>query len=380
MKSGTLAGRTFAVLSILGTLSLSMPLTALADPLPPVAKLSLQGATGPVVGIIAECTGLKKKILSAAKDGLSSLADSLAGGSTSVTGIVTEGTSALGGLDSVPVSDATVQKTAARIQKNSATTAESTSTTTQKDCWRTMERAFAQIILKQITKDTITWINSGFRGGPFYVQDTGNFLKQIRNQAIGDFTSTIAFDPEKYPFGKVVAQGLINDVNGYFEKNAQYSLNKVIAQQVPGATAIDFEANFADGGWRAFQSQFDLQNNPYGFQMYAQDTIAARIQGTYYSPAEDLRDQIMRSGGFLDMRTCVDPVDYDENDPNDRCYQWRTETPGSVIVSQLNQTLGAPTQQLALGQDITEDLIAIIDALLNQGVKYGLSKINTDKL
>ncbi len=166
MKSGTLAGRTFAVLSILSTLSLSMPLTALADPLPPIAKLSLQGTTGPVVGIIAECTGLKKKIISAAKDGLSSLTDSLTGGGD-LTDTVTGGIGDLGGLDSVPVSDATVQKTVKRIQKNSATTAESTSTTTQKDCWRTMERAFAQIILKQITKDTITWINSGFRGGPF---------------------------------------------------------------------------------------------------------------------------------------------------------------------------------------------------------------------
>ncbi len=342
-----------------------------------VLKASGSGTIGAITSAVASCVileaGLRSANLGVLKDySGGGTAGTVVGTATGVAGTIT---SEIEDATAVPVSDAKVQKTVTDIQKANAVTAKSASTDTQKNCWRSIEKAAAQIILRMITMETINWINSGFNGSPLYVQDTGSFLKQIRNETIGDFTGTIAFDPEKYPFGKIVAQGIINDVNGYFEQNAQYSLNRVIARQVPGATDVDFQANFGNGSWDAFGAQFQQQNNPFGFNFYARNELAIRIQDTGYSPAQDIKDQIMRSGGFLDLRSCVDPVDYDASDPNARCRQWQTETPGSVIVNQLNTTLNQPMQQLSLGDDITADMIAIIDALLNQGIKYGLSKI-----
>ena len=372
----------FASLCIIGVLfSSALPTHAVTKP--PLAESVLNaagsGSIGAITSAVASClvieAGLRSANLGVLKDYAGTGGTVGTAVSTGV-GIVGTVTSEIEDATAVPVSDAKIQKTVTDIQKASAVTAKSVSTDTQKTCWRSIEKAAAQIILRMITMETIKWINSGFNGSPLYVQDTGSFLRQIRNETIGDFTGTIAFDPEKYPFGKIVAQGIIAGVSGTFERNAQYSLNQVIARRVPGATDVDFQANFGNGSWDAFGAQFEQQNNPFGFNFYARNELAVRISDTGYSPAQDIKDQIMRSGGFLDLRTCVDPTDYDASDPSDRCLQWRTETPGSVIVNQLNTTLDQPLQQLGLGDDITADMIAIIDALLNQGIKYGLSKID----
>jgi hypothetical protein len=360
--------------------SAALPAHAVVTPPLATSVLSASGSgtIGTITSAVASCVILQAKLKSANLGVLKEYADT--GGTTgavvaTVTGTTGTILSEIEDATSVPVSDAKVQKTVQDIQKASAVSAKSASTDTQKTCWRSIEKAAAQIILRMVTMETIKWINSGFNGSPMYVQDTGSFLEKIRNETIGDFTGMIAFDPEKYPFGKIVAQGIISGVSGTFERNAQYSLNQVIARRVPGATDVDFQANFGNGSWDAFGAQFEQQNNPFGFNFYARNELAVRIKDTGYSPAQDIKDQIMRSGGFLDLRTCIDPVGYDASDPKARCFQWKTETPGSVIVNQLNTTLNQPLQQLSLGDDITADMIAIIDALLNQGIKYGLSKI-----
>ena len=266
-------------------------------------------------------------------------------------------------------------------QASSKTTAAATNNATnQTTCFQKIERAAAQVVLKTLTKDTITWINSGFHGKPLYIQDTSTFLKQIRDQEVGTFTTNLLSDAGKYPFGKLVAKGLISDTNSYFEKADQYSLDKVIAEQVPGATPLNFQQNFGNGGWSAFSAQFNDQNNPIGFSLAAKSALASRIGDTAYSPAQDIKDQLKRNSGFLDLKSCVNPANSDLEYPDPTCKQWQTDTPGSVIVNKLDSTLNSPLEQLSLGNDITTDLIAVINAVLNQGVKYSLKQINTNSL
>ena len=178
----------------------------------------------------------------------------------------------------------------------------------------------------------------------------------------------------------MVAQGLISDTSRYFDQAATYSLDGVIAEQVPGATTLDFQNNFANGSWDAFGAQFQQQNNPIGFSLSAQNELSKQISDTFYSSAQDVKDQLQRNSGFLDDKTCIDPEDDSLAYPDTKCKKWETETPGSVIVKKLDDTLGSPTEQLSLGKDITTDLIAIVNALLNQGVKYSLKNIDTSKL
>ena len=292
-------------------------------------------------------------------------------------------------LDTVIAALGDIQKAILQTQATTAATKTAAKTTAaatnananQTDCLDKVERAAAQVVLRSVTKDTVNWINSGFHGQPLYVQDTTAFLNNIRKRSLSDLTNAIGLDPNKFPFGKTVAQQLINSTNNYFEQADAYTLNQVIAQQVPGANSTDFTKNFANGGWTAFSAQFNEGNNPYGFSFAAAQTLATRTSDTSQnSPTGLVLQQLARNGGFLDSKSCVNPANDDLEFPDPTCKQWQTDTPGSIIVSKLENTLNIPEQQLGLGQNITTDTVAIINALLSQGVKYSLKQINTNTL
>jgi hypothetical protein len=150
--------------------------------------------------------------------------------------------------------------------------------------------------------------------------------------------------------------------------------------------------DFRIGGWNGFLSQTDWNNNPIGFSMKAEQELIKRQAGTKYTPAQDIKDQLQRNGGFLDQKKCVDPEDYDPNAkpdggvdgtagddaPKNVCKQWMNQTPGSVVQSTLNKALGTTFDQLGLGEDLSTDLTAIFDALINHFIQKGLNELSKE--
>ena len=312
-------------------------------------------------------------------------------------------------------------------------TASATQETQKKlNCTNVIGRAAAQVLLNRITTQTVAWINRGFQGAPLYVRDTASFLKDIRQTAIGDFRGTLLSNSKDYPYGRLVMASLQNQISNYFEDNAKYSLDAVVSRRFDGKGAIHFEKDFAIGGWDAFLAGASSNNNPFGFQIAAQEELAFRLKGTTYPLAQELKDEVDRGLGFLDLKECValanggDGSTYDfakspkkVKDANKRiqelqaqlnttssgvlgaagnqfsdqisaqikdqqriisentCVQWQTNTPGSVIAESAYKTFGSPLDSLALGDDITKSMAAIIDALLNQLVTKGLSSIDS---
>jgi hypothetical protein len=304
---------------------------------------------------------------------------------------------------SVPVSDVD------NLKANSQAAASSEATTRKLTCTNAIEKVVAQIVLKKLTLATVNWINRGFQGGgSLFPKDPSSFFQELHDQLVQKFVLSIGFDPKNYPFGRIVLQSLINNISSTFEMNAAYSLNQVIAWQYPGMDNYDFRLDLAIGGWDAFLAQQLSNNNPYGFMFAAQDELAARTQYTSYSPAQDLQNQLTRSGGFLDLKRCVAPLSATGEDapaiaaqarkdlekvqltPGNEeainsykllieqhtCVRWETQTPGSIISSSLTEALGSPFRQLELGQDLTTSLTAIFNALTNQLVHKGLSYIS----
>ncbi len=273
-------------------------------------------------------------------------------------------------------------------------------------CTKAVEKAAAQTIIKELTMNTVNWINHGFTGrSPIYVQDSNTFLQQLQKKIVGNFALNIS-DPTKFPFGKMVMRDLIARTHSYFESANEYSLNNFLNQVRPGASDVDFRADFSIGGFEGLLSQGLPNNNPFGFSLGAQSELARRTYGTSLSQAEDFKFQIQRSGGFLDLKQCADPSSYQSNtspkiadeakkkllnsknlssseiaelqrtvDQN-TCRVWKTTTPGSVVADQLNQALGSPLRQLEYGDDLQASLTVIFDALINQLVNKGLSALS----
>lgn len=284
------------------------------------------------------------------------------------------------------------------VSDNSSDTAAQTKALQEKNtCKNAIEKAAAQAILKELTLRTVDWINHGFQNGDaIFSVDTSSFLKDLHDDQIRQFTSVIGFDPTNYPFGKSVARSILLSSRSYFERDMQYNLSKVVASAYPGRTPADFQNNFVIGGWDAFLAQSLPNNNPYGFQMSAQDELAARLADTAYSKAQDIKDQLQRNSGFLDLKKCVDPEGWNpkiienslaiESDPTIRqkiiekygCHRFETQTPGSIAASQLSTVLASPFKQLEIGQDLQASLTYIFDALTTQLLNKGLQSLESD--
>ena len=298
----------------------------------------------------------------------------------------------------------------------------------RESCMRGIANAVAKTLLRQITIKTIDWINSGFEGKPFYLDKPGVFLEDIGKKEIAGFVSSFDKDSLKFPFGRAAAIEIINNFNhNYFENNAAFTLNNVVRDDI----IKGFYGNFSMGGWNQWISltQFP-QNNPIGFRMMASDELAARTSGSFPSIAEIAKDELSYYSGFLSLKGCVKSkstnevyskpqgamteldylnaanthqadLDYMLNDKTGIYTKkdiqsvqldkdialghvcapdgMETQTPGTFIANQLNQfATNSPLHQMELADDINKSLAAIFDALLNQGIDYGIRKLQGD--
>src|SRR5262249_36001052 len=150
---------------------------------------------------------------------------------------------------------------------------------------KSIGRLVARMLLQKITLSLVTWIQSGYEGKPFFLQDPGEFFYDIAKNEILQFGGEIT-DPTLYPFGVAFMQNTINAVNTKFNQNARYSLNEFIQQTTPEYSAAGFSVDFSQGGWNAWEHLTSTPaNNPLGFQIMASNELSKRLEGTFKSTA-----------------------------------------------------------------------------------------------
>ncbi len=320
---------------------------------PAYAKFSFDSTdVSAVVGIGIGCS-------SQIKDGVNFLSNQLGFGNI----FGSSGSSAGSSVgNSVPVGDKTTQN-------NTSQAAEAAKSTDKKlRCLNALDKAAAQEAIKEITKATAGWVNGGFQGGtPIYVVDEASFLQQIKDEALITFTNQLMANSQDYPFGHLVARGIVTSMNQTFAERNKYTLDSVIQDYTgnSGSNAKDFQGSFSNGGWSAFDAQFQTQNNPFGFQMAAEDAANNAVFNN--AKVQQTKDELQRNQGFLDLKKCVSK----KNDGS--CQRYETQTPGSVVVNQLNTVLGSPLRQLENGQDLSQNLSKVFDVLITQLMNKGLS-------
>lgn len=282
-------------------------------------------------------------------------------------------------------------------------------------CLKKIARAAAQTLLRKVTQATVNWINTGFKGSPAFVQNPGRFFESIADEELMSLTAQIQIVS---PFGKDIARNLITSLQANFSMYAQYSLDKVIGS----AQAQQFQADFAVGGWDGWLAMTQLpQNNQIGATIITGDELSRRLAGYQTSKIQDIKTDLQNNFGFLSLKVCVEPSDYEEppadwnksedmiiaglptpdasnntgsyepfdgasynqadiNAAKERlrkytCTYEETRTPGGVLSHQLNSALDIPTNSLINSEDLDASLTAIFDALLNQMMQKGLSSL-----
>ncbi len=292
---------------------------------------------------------------------------------------------------------------AAKVGVKESETSEATEALANKEnCLKKIARAASQVVLREMTKQTVAWINTGFDGEPLFVRNPASFFKSLKDREISGLAKTFG-DKNKYPYGQAFIRGYVTAIQSGLERNARYSLNESLG----GYSSKQYNQNFNLGGWNAWRAQSLPQNNPVGFSLMASQELSKRIRGTEQSIAQDLRDELQQGMGFLSQKICVDPkpssgsitpsgqdiVDLENGLPADEtipvsaevipgststqeCKRYETTTPGGVISNQLVNALQIPQQNLLLApEDLDASLQAVFDALLNQLFKKGLASL-----
>lgn len=289
-------------------------------------------------------------------------------------------------IQAVPVDSTNLNKTASEIKSTADEIKKSTASIDKNDsCLKSIGRVVVKMLLQKITISTVDWINHGFNGKPTFIDNKSGFWKDIAENEILSFGAEIN-NPALFPFGRDFMIAQAEDFNSHFARNAQYSLDKLIADTNPGMSSIDFKADFSVGGWASWQALTQIPaNNPLGFQLIAQDELSSRLEGTVKSNAEIIKEDLDRSMGFLTQKHCADPYGMTEEeektallqngkDENGNiiggCKAWRDVTPGSLIADAAIRTTKYPENNLLKAEDLNDAMAAILDALLNQGAQW----------
>lgn len=221
----------------------------------------------------------------------------------------------------------------------------------------------ANMAIESITKSTVNWINSGFQGSPAFVTDLNENLRGVGDAVVARFfdelsAQTIATTPfqDKVLDSVRLAYYLRTSPESFYTRNP-YTLNQVSAND-----RAFLQGDFNQGGFNAwFATVMNPQNNPYGAQMLANEALENAVAGATGNRLEELS----WNRGFLSWRgDCAvsDETDTISLTGADPCVEYNIDTPGSVIMEQLNSQLGVGVERLVSADEFNE----IIGALLNQ--------------
>lgn len=241
----------------------------------------------------------------------------------------------------------------------------------------------AKTAVQSITRSTVNWINSGFNGSPAFVSDLNQNLSNLSDTVANDFfnhlnqtaVQTTGFNLTS-PFQDQITQQLRQ---AYYQTTSNtlglsgYDLNGHSTD--PQAF---LNGDFSKGGFNAFFSASqNPANNPFGAYQLASNALWSQINAA----AQQRKTELDWGKGFLPWRgncTSATTGTAVSLSKSEQCVGSPVKTPGSVIESQLENTLGSGVRELDLADSINEVVGALMGQLVNQvlgpGGLIGVSK------
>ena len=308
---------------------------------------------------------------------------------------------------------------------------------TKEQCLDGIAMTLAKNQLTAMTRSAMNWVNTGFGGNPFFVQNMRNLTNNIERNVIETGTDILLNDAFGSPYSRDFARatvtsnrygngvgsgvsgllgGLQSDLSSFVSDPRSYYTDSQLNQAEDTRTALQmaqdanysFQNDFSVGGWDGYMAltQRD-QNNPLGFNMMASQFIT----DTQTKQITQQQNELAQNNGFLSQKTCilwqwfdkegkpltnnptisaksaaaglktVDVFVYKPNKstttPNfDVCIDWKTTTPGSIIRDKTTNYLNSPERQLELAKTINDSLNALFSVLISKLEGGGLSGLS----
>lgn len=306
----------------------------------------------------------------------------------------------------------------------------------KEQCFDGIAITLAKNQLTAMTRSAMNWVNSGYGGNPFFVQNMRNFTEGIERNVIETGTDILLDkalggqnqNPYARDFARSTIQSRgITSSSSRFLGGLQSSLQNFITdpqsyytdEQLNGAydtrttyersqQANDiFSNNFSSGGWNAWLAFTQTpQNNPLGFNIVANQYIADMET----QQVQEKKDELAQNNGFLSQKTCLEfmskkdiqadldiynsslPEGTDKEVYDDYVKQTypngipcmpgkeKITTPGSIIKEKITNYLGSPERQLELAKTINDSLNALFSVLISKLQSGGLSGLSDSKV
>lgn len=237
----------------------------------------------------------------------------------------------------------------------------------KEQCFDGIAITLAKNQLTAMTRSAMNWVNTGFGGNPFFVQNMTNLVNGIERNVIETGTD-ILLDKKfgggnQSPYAENFARSTITGMNlvsssekflgnltstldSFITDPQSYYTNDQLDSAEDTRTALEraqeandmFANDFSVGGWDGWMALTQMdQNNPLGFTMLANQYLAD-VQANKVS---DTKDELAQNNGFLSQKTCV---------------KWNDD-----VINTLNDKLEALTAKLKACTDNTDDACGIIE-------------------
>jgi len=248
----------------------------------------------------------------------------------------------------------------------------------------------AKQLLHQMTADTIAWINSGFRGGPAFLQNPRGFLLDTADQFTGMMIGNNGLLKGLCsPWNIDIRLKLALETTGGEFDSRRYTctLNTIIGQARNASIDGFIGGDFKQGGWRAFMEMTAGSQNPSIQYLLAK----SELQSSINKATKAINDELAQGMGFLSSEKCTN-VAYDsigtvnagetfqyaniQANPDGTYKQCVKTTPGSVVANALNVHTNSGIVEAELANDINAVTSALFTQLTNQLLKKGLSELS----
>ncbi len=222
----------------------------------------------------------------------------------------------------------------------------------------------AKVAIQSITRSIVNWINSGFNGSPAFVTDLKRHLLGVGDGIANQFVAQLTINAKiSSPFLNSVVKGVAAAY--YLSSNKDAILEQLkynLSQTVKNDQAF-LGGQFSQGGFNGWFAASQDQNNPWGTQIVAERALNDRIDAAVQNRLTELN----WGKGFLSWRKCSAPAGGStELSGADDCTNAEIQTPGSVIESQLENSLGTGIRQLELADSFNEIVSALMGQLVGQ--------------
>ncbi len=219
-------------------------------------------------------------------------------------------------------------------------------------------------------------------GSPRFVTDWKGFMDDVAQGAVGEFAKELGLGFLCSPFSLQLRLALL-PVQRFPVNQFDCTLDKIVGN------IQNFYDDFRNGGWVAFDSALQMNNNYYGaliLGMTAKHNAIAEALGV-------AGQELSVGSGFLSAKRCIDELGIEV--PPDQVEAYRAAvqrdrtgtrkltcdivTPGRTLGAAVEKAVGTDIDFIVNAQDLSAYVAAIADALINRVIKegFGLLGVST---